>query len=494
MPDPNQPRKEFEAESLRQLADSLQERGQLQPIRVRWDAAMERWVIIAGERRWRAAGLAGLPTITAVEATKPLTDDEILEEQLIENCVREDLRPIEQARAYKALIDSRGISQRQLAEKLRIAQATVAKTLALLKLPEEIQASVDASEIGPAEAYQLSRVDDPQEQVRMAREVTAGRLKRDEIEERVRATRKGRGIARGKAKKVTTRDLQDRRRTEGHRRIQEGPGQQLARRRAAGGPGACRAGDGQSPARPPERPPGTDGRFLGNHPRVVRRRFPRNRRCHGPSSLTDSRRIARGQSMADSSGIGDAPGSCNRASSESKDKILSASVDPMRLSNRAVSNRQAPGMNRDGSLRITISIGPWPDSNRRPKRTQTRKSAFRSLAFSSWKACSPVALTSTRLSSPWSFSINTSHAAPPYLAVHPGPKIRGAAAMTIDSLKIEGSGGNLMYLAAGSSSRSSRIVRKARTSAASSWRISWGIRGTLPLGEGRFRPPEGIPE
>jgi ParB family transcriptional regulator, chromosome partitioning protein len=203
-PDPNQPRKEFEPQSLRHLAESLKERGQLQPIRVRWDAAMERWVIIAGERRWRAAVDAGLPTITAVEATKPLTDDEILEEQLIENCVREDLKPIEQARAYKALIDSRGISQRQLAETLRIAQATVAKTLALLTLPEDIQAAVDASEIGPTEAYQLSRVDDPEQQVRMAREARAGQLRRDEIEERVRATR-GRGSARGKAKKVTTR-------------------------------------------------------------------------------------------------------------------------------------------------------------------------------------------------------------------------------------------------------------------------------------------------
>jgi len=205
VPDPNQPRKEFEPEALVQLAESLKERGQLQPIRVRWDAAMERWVIIAGERRWRASVQAGLPTITAVEATKPLTEDEILEEQLIENCVREDLRPIEQARAYKALIDSRGISQRQLAEKLRIAQATVAKTLALLSLPEEIRASVDASEIGPAEAYQLSRIDDPEEQTAMAREAKAGRASRDDIERRTRAARKGRGGAGGKAKKVTTR-------------------------------------------------------------------------------------------------------------------------------------------------------------------------------------------------------------------------------------------------------------------------------------------------
>ena len=103
------------------------------------------------------------------------------------------------------MIDSRGISQRQLAEKLRIAQATVAKTLALLTLPEEIRASVDASEIGPTEAYQLSRINNPEEQVRMARAVKAGRLKRDDIEQRTRTARKGRGGAKGKAKKVTTR-------------------------------------------------------------------------------------------------------------------------------------------------------------------------------------------------------------------------------------------------------------------------------------------------
>ena len=119
--------------------------------------------------------------------------------------MREDLKPIEQARAYKALIDSRGITQRQLAEKLRIAQATVAKSLALLTLPDEIQASVEANEIGPTEAYQLSRIADAEQQVRMASEARAGRLSRDEIEERTRAARKGRGPARGKAKKATSR-------------------------------------------------------------------------------------------------------------------------------------------------------------------------------------------------------------------------------------------------------------------------------------------------
>jgi hypothetical protein len=100
---------------------------------------------------------------------------------------------------------NRRLSQHQLAERLRIAQATVAKTLALLTLPGEIQASVDAGQIGPTEAYQLSRIEDPEEQVRMAREAQAGRLSRDEIEERTRATRKGRGAARGKPKRVTIR-------------------------------------------------------------------------------------------------------------------------------------------------------------------------------------------------------------------------------------------------------------------------------------------------
>lgn len=203
VPDPNQPRKEFEAGALDRLAQSLEERGQLQPIRVRWDGAMEKWIIIAGERRWRAAVQAGLPTIVAVEATVPLTEDELLEEQLIENCLREDLRPIEQAKAYKALLTRRGLSQRQLAERLHIGQATIAKALALLSLPEEIQASVEAGAIGPSEAYQLTRVEDPTEQAELAQGAKSGRLKRDELQEHARTPRKGRGASKGR--KVTSR-------------------------------------------------------------------------------------------------------------------------------------------------------------------------------------------------------------------------------------------------------------------------------------------------
>jgi ParB family chromosome partitioning protein len=201
VPDPNQPRKEFDPESLERLAGSLKERGQLQPIRVRWDDQMQRWIIIAGERRWRAAVQAGLPQLAAVEATGPLTEDEILEDQLVENCLREDLRPIEQARAYKLLMSSRGLSTRQLADRLRIGQATIAKALALLNLPGEIQEAVDSGEIAPGTAYQLTKVADPTEQAELAREAAAGRLKRDEIEDRTRrAQTKGRGAVKAKGK------------------------------------------------------------------------------------------------------------------------------------------------------------------------------------------------------------------------------------------------------------------------------------------------------
>ena len=192
-PDPNQPRKEFAPESLEQLAQSMKERGQLQPIRVRWDATLEWWVIIAGERRWRAAVSAGLPTVTAVEASGPLTDEEILEEQLIENCLREDLKPIEQANAYQTLLTGRGLSQRQLAERLRISQATIARSLAMLSLPDEIQASVECGELAPNAAYQLSKIADPAEQQQLARASIEGRLKRDDLNERTRTPRPAAG-------------------------------------------------------------------------------------------------------------------------------------------------------------------------------------------------------------------------------------------------------------------------------------------------------------
>jgi ParB family chromosome partitioning protein len=222
-PDPNQPRVEFDSDSLARLADSLKNRGQLQPIRVRWDDAKSIYVVVVGERRWRAAQLAGLETLACVVIAGGATPEDLLEDQLIENCLREDLRPIEQARAFKSLIESRGLSQRQLAERLQVGQGTISKALALLGLPEEIQRSVDSGDIGPDAAYQLSKVPDPVEQASLARDAVKGGLKRDEIKAKT-STKKSRGASKLTSKvfrSATARVTVELRRGEGIPAIRE---------------------------------------------------------------------------------------------------------------------------------------------------------------------------------------------------------------------------------------------------------------------------------
>jgi ParB family chromosome partitioning protein len=196
IPDPDQPRTEFDAEALHMLAASIKERGQLQPIRVRWSDGADRYVVVVGERRYRAAIMAGFDSIACVVAAGDATPEDILEDQLVENALREDLRPVEQARAYKTLLAARGLTHRQLAERLQIGHASIARALALLDLPMPIQADVESGAIAPNTAYELSKVTDPGEQAELAREAAEGRLRRDEIKERNRTPRKGAGPAR----------------------------------------------------------------------------------------------------------------------------------------------------------------------------------------------------------------------------------------------------------------------------------------------------------
>ena len=205
VPDPAQPRTEFDPESLGRLAESMKTRGQLQPIRVRWDDNADRYVVVVGERRWRAAQIAGLETLACVVVTGNASPEDLLEDQLIENCLREDLRPIEQAKAFKALLASRGLTQRQLAERLQVGQGTISRALALLGLPEAIQRSVDAGAIGPDAAYQLTKVDDPVEQSELARETAQGGLNRDDLKAKVAMPRQSARATRRKPRKVTSR-------------------------------------------------------------------------------------------------------------------------------------------------------------------------------------------------------------------------------------------------------------------------------------------------
>jgi ParB family chromosome partitioning protein len=179
--DPDQPRKEFDPDALRRLADSLRTRGQLQPIRVRWDEDRGQYIVLVGERRWRAARLAGLPTLSCIVHEAPLGTDEKLMVQLVENALREDLKPVEQARAYRALMEANGWSGRQLAEELHIGQASVVRALSLLDLPGEVQEQVDAGDLAPSVAYEIGKLPDSNQQAEVARAVVAEGLNRSEV-------------------------------------------------------------------------------------------------------------------------------------------------------------------------------------------------------------------------------------------------------------------------------------------------------------------------
>jgi len=177
VPDPEQPRKEFDSLALEELAASLKARGQLQPVRVRWDGSMGKWIIIAGERRYRAAKLAGLATLACIEARDAASNSgDVLEDQLVENCLREDLKPIEQARAFKTLMERRSWSYRELGEFLHISKGKIAKTLALLDLAVPVMAMVEQGTLAPIAAYEISRMGDADSQVELANRVVSEQL------------------------------------------------------------------------------------------------------------------------------------------------------------------------------------------------------------------------------------------------------------------------------------------------------------------------------
>jgi ParB family chromosome partitioning protein len=214
MPDPDQPRREFPEGPLEELAASLKTRGQLQPIRVRYVAASDRWIIVAGERRYRAALMAGLASLMAIEAKGDPDPDDVLEDQLVENLLRDDLKPIEQARAFKALIDRRGWTYRQLSERLSVSTGSISRALALLTLPEDLQRQVEDETIPASAAAELAKIEDDAERREIVGKIASGEMTRDETVAAVRESKarstveprargaKGRGP---KAKPVTSR-------------------------------------------------------------------------------------------------------------------------------------------------------------------------------------------------------------------------------------------------------------------------------------------------
>lgn len=164
MPDPDQPRTEFSEEEIEQLADSIREKGQLHPIRVRWSDAHRKWIIISGERRFQASKRAGLEAVECHFQDGELSDSEILEQQLIENLLRSDLRPIEEARAFDRLLKLNGWSGKDLSKAIRVSEGKIARSLALLKLPEDVQERVEQGSLSARAAYEASKLGSPEQQ------------------------------------------------------------------------------------------------------------------------------------------------------------------------------------------------------------------------------------------------------------------------------------------------------------------------------------------
>jgi ParB family chromosome partitioning protein len=140
-----------------------------------------------------------------------MTADEILEDQLIENCVREDLKPVEQARAFKALVERRGCSYRQLAEMLNISHMAVSRALSLLDLPEDVQHRVTTGELAASVAVEVAKLEDPEEQREVAERVVSEGLNRSEAIEAVRraskSSSKGRWAIKARPKRPTVRAI-----------------------------------------------------------------------------------------------------------------------------------------------------------------------------------------------------------------------------------------------------------------------------------------------
>jgi ParB family chromosome partitioning protein len=181
-PNPRQPRTSFEDEALEALAASIQEVGVLQPIVVR--KAGTGFELIAGERRLRAAKLAGLATVPAV--IRESDDTESLREALIENIHREDLNPIELAEAFRELLDELGLRQETLAERLGMSRSHIANTIRLLQLPADVQQLVAEGKIQAGHGRTLLSLGDAQAQQALATRIAAEDLSVREVEELVR--------------------------------------------------------------------------------------------------------------------------------------------------------------------------------------------------------------------------------------------------------------------------------------------------------------------
>ncbi len=181
-PNPRQPRTVFDEDALAELVHSIREIGLLQPVVVR-PAGQGRYELVAGERRWRAAAVAGLERIPAL--VRDTADDALLRDALLENLHRSQLNALEEAAAYQQLLDDFGCTQEELASRLGRSRPQVSNTLRLLRLPPPVQRRVAAGVLSAGHARALLGLDDPDAMERMATRVVAEGLSVRSVEELV---------------------------------------------------------------------------------------------------------------------------------------------------------------------------------------------------------------------------------------------------------------------------------------------------------------------
>ena len=181
-PNRDQPRKNFDEDALLELSDSIKQFGVLQPLLVR--KRKDYYEIIAGERRWRAAKLAGVKEVPVIE--KEYTDQEILEIGLIENIQRENLNPIEEAIAYKRLLEEFNLKQDEVAERVSKSRTAVTNSMCLLKLSDKVQQMIIDDMISTGHARALLAIDDPELQYTLANKIFDEKLSVRETEKLVK--------------------------------------------------------------------------------------------------------------------------------------------------------------------------------------------------------------------------------------------------------------------------------------------------------------------
>lgn len=204
-PNPDQPRRVFDDQALEELAASIREIGIIQPITLR-EKENGQYIIIAGERRWRASQLAGLTSIPAYVRT--VSDETMMEMALVENIQRQDLNAIEIALAYQHLLNTTGFTQERLAERVGKSRAQVANFMRLLRLPAEVQMALQSKQIEVGAARALLGLDSPSEQVKMFREIQKNKYSTRQVEDLVNAIKAGNTTTKATVankKKVTER-------------------------------------------------------------------------------------------------------------------------------------------------------------------------------------------------------------------------------------------------------------------------------------------------